>query len=138
MVKRVFIISIFIIFPFLFPLFAMEWEGTKWLALSESDSMEALLVIELNPGGLCLTTHAYLRKGEEIPFEKKTVKENWYYDGRKRLFLMDNWGEFASFLWEEENGRLVTTIGREEIIMTPLSEQRWEELKDYFSLNSGQ
>ena len=100
--------------------------------------MSALLVVELKNGGRCLITHAYMRRGEEIPFEEKTTRENWYFDGRERLFITDNWGEFASFRWEEEQNRLVTVIGREEIILVPLSEKGWQDLRERFSLETGQ
>lgn len=94
--------------------------------------MESLLVIELMPGGICYTTHAYLREGEDLPFEQERVKEYWYYTGMERLFLTDNWGEFASFKWTD--GTLVTKIGKETITLIALSETEWARLKEHFSL----
>ena len=121
----------------MFLLFPEEWGGTAWYSLVEGDEMKALLILELMPGGTCYTTHAYLRNGEETPFEQERVRENWYYDGRKRLFLMDSWGEFASFLWDEDSSRLTTRIGGETIILSPLSDATREELRNDFTLEAG-
>jgi hypothetical protein len=122
----------------IFSLYSLEWNNSRWYSLIEGNKMKALLVVELMPGGICYTTHAYLKNEEEIPFEKEQVKEKWYFDGGKRLFLTDTWGEFASFLWDEKEETLITRIGNETIILTKLSDPLWEELKSQFALEFGQ
>jgi len=132
LVKRGIIISFFVFFVLPPALFSQVKENTRWYSLKDSPEMEALLVVELRPGGVCLTSHSYLRKGETLPFDRDRVRENWYYDGRDRLFLTDSWGEFASFTWDGEQTRLITVIGGEEIILIPLKDSRWEELESRF------
>ncbi len=133
MVKKGIIIRFFVFFTLSLPLFSQVEENTRWYSLASNSAMEALLVVELLPAGNCRTWHAYLRKGETIPFERETVEEKWYFDGTgKRLFITDSWGEFASFIWDEEASSLQTVIGKEKITLTALDDRKWEELKNRF------
>lgn len=136
MVKKYLLISFFILCRLIPPLAALELAGTCWSVLTEGEDSTALLAVRFLEKGECRIHHAYLRRGDDLPYERESTLESWYLARKDLIIIQDRWREFVPL--RIENGPILSTrIGSEEIRLSPTSEEEWDRLAARFSLEEG-